>query len=171
MNTFITHPNFYTNALCLDPKRLGGQRYEGAGVLTAVLNWETKGKGGSWPCVRFWVGYSDALKFYLNCIDQVWRSYGYQSNFTPYDLPRYIEGPDWLDDVELYKCMRKTLKFKTVATVHFNRYHKLWPGIVSEYGYHWAVSNRYHFYKRTVDTVGPCRFLINTEHGSYYETV
>jgi len=86
VNTFVTHDDPVQCAKNLDYRRLGKQRVEAKQILDILLkpeNPEDSTKAWSHhPAVLMWRGYTNGLKFYLNCMIEEWVHRGYNNNMN-----------------------------------------------------------------------------------------
>jgi len=108
MITFLPYKDFEKSAQVLDFRRLGKQRVEGKGIIEIL-----EGKPSRWvnhPVVRIWHGYTNALKYYTNCMIIEWVCRGYINNLPLYKVDIItIEYPEWLGDERLHQSHRSML--------------------------------------------------------------
>ncbi len=96
--------------MILDYRRLGKQRVE-AKQLIDILD----GKESRWkhhPALKMWVGYTDALKCYCNCMIVEWKKRGYKNTMELYEIPPRMEMPEWWGDESFHSAHRAALLFK-----------------------------------------------------------
>lgn len=93
--TFLPYPDFIKCAKVLDVKRLMKQRVEAYQIIRC-LQGITQGYKNH-PAVKMWVGHTETLKLYFNCmIEEVYRR-GYKNNIPMYKINRKkITCPWWL---------------------------------------------------------------------------
>ena len=115
VNTFIVVPDPYTNAKYLDRNRLNSQRREAKMIIDvlekidyavanglpldySLLPW------GNHPATKMWVGYTNPLKVYYNCIVKRWIELGYENNMPLYEIDenQYHVVPCYFDGVRTY---------------------------------------------------------------------
>jgi len=91
VNTFVTDDDPVQCAKNLDYRRLGKQRVEAKqilDILTEPVDPEDSTK--AWrhhPAVLMWRGYTNGLKYYLNCMIEEWVHRGYNNNM---DFEEYL---------------------------------------------------------------------------------
>ncbi len=103
MMTFLVHPDFAINATFLSLKHLGKQRLECIQIYNAICKIKdgvdkSSGRLPGWinhPIVRAWVEYTDALKYYTNCIINEFIARGCNNNIPLYSLPATFDIPWW----------------------------------------------------------------------------
>lgn len=54
------------------------------------------------PAVRYWIGYQDALKSYINAHIREWIRRGYKNTMILYDLPEDFPLPPWSQDPDFH---------------------------------------------------------------------
>lgn len=95
VNTFVPFSNFRLIAAVLDYKRLGKQRVEARQILQALT-----GEKNGWShhtAVRMWIGYEEALKFYINCMIDEWIARGYKNSMEKYNVEEeHVIFPWWI---------------------------------------------------------------------------
>lgn len=104
VNTFILTDSPVETMKLLDTKRLGKQRVEAFQILSALKVYkeneeqEEKKTIGyiNHPIVKMWIGYTDGLKYYLNCAIDEWISRGYVNNMLKYDVDSKAILPWWV---------------------------------------------------------------------------
>jgi len=93
------------------------------------------------PAVHMWIGYTDALKQYINeCIAE-WISRGYKNTMVIYDLPHDIEYPYWINSIPLHKSNMASLYRKDKDI--YSSFHKR-LGAYEHRGYIWPSSLSYN---------------------------
>ena len=117
MQTFLPYPDFKQSAACLDYRRLGKQRVEGAQILKAILGEKSfNGKPyKGWlnhPATLMWKPYPDALKLYINTMIEEWVRRGYKNTMLLYKIDNNIQMPNWLGHENFHASHRSNLKRK-----------------------------------------------------------
>lgn len=120
MQTFLPYDSFFLSAKCLDYRRLGKQRVEAAQLIRVVEAWEidpsTKMAWINHPAAVMWRGYSDALRYYHDCMVSEWIDRGYK-NTMPFlfraDKSKHYKSeiviPPWLNDEDFHASHRSNL--------------------------------------------------------------
>lgn len=102
MQTFLPYKDFKQTAKCLDYRRLGKQRLEGKQILSAK-------PGRGWvnhPARKMWIGFENALMYYVNCMIEEWIFRGYNNTMSLYTIEYPISYPPWYNDkIELDKVI------------------------------------------------------------------
>jgi hypothetical protein len=104
MITFLPEDSFCKCASALDDKRLLKQIVEAFQLLNALSKIDSQGRqigtklvmGGHHPACLMWIGYENALRYYIACMMCEFKKRGgnYQAQKIPaYSLP--IEYPQW----------------------------------------------------------------------------
>jgi hypothetical protein len=141
MQTFLPSPNFTESARVLDYRRLGKQRVEAFQILKALDN-RNKGIKAAWinhPATLMWVGYEDALGYYMNCMISEWVQRGYNNTMVMHPLMKKLEYPNWLGDEKLHESHRIALLVKNYD--HYKQFN--WAAIKPlSYEYTWPKSDR-----------------------------
>jgi len=134
MQTFLPFPNFHKSLNCLDYKRLGKQRPEAYIILKNITG--TPDRWINHPAVRMWMGYSDALKLYLNMAIKLWIERGYKNSmeFQTPDFSSRIKLPPWFGDERFHRAHRQALLFKD-----YDYYKKFFPDDEPKIQYFWPV--------------------------------
>lgn len=59
------------------------------------------------PALRMWIGYEDALKYYINVHILEWISRGYNNNMKIHNTPTSVVYPSWInkDNIKIHKAM------------------------------------------------------------------
>lgn len=132
MQTFLPHSCFCKSVQCLDSKRLNKQRVEALQIIQIL-----DGQKFSWnhhPCVKMWIGYKDALKYYLFCAIDEWIKRGFQNNIEV-PLANYpFEFPFWLGLKPVHASHRANLLRKDYT------YYAQFGWTEKPYqGYYWPV--------------------------------
>lgn len=136
MMTFIVIGDFVLNAKLLDDQRLAKQRVEARQILDAIMN------GTGWkhhPIVCAWRYYTDALKYYTNCIILEWIRRGGQNNLPLYEIPPIIMIPWWSQWDRLHQSHRAMLVRKNpyyyndkfTVNQEYYSYGYIWPNKVA----------------------------------------
>lgn len=133
MQTFLPSEDFNTCAQVLDNKRLNKQHLECFQIINVL-----EGQTTAWanhPAVRMWVGYTDALKYYANCMKSECLSRGFRSEKIPfYQIPSSFKFPKWLGDSLVHISHRSNLARKLYS--HYSQFGYIDHGIT---GYYWPV--------------------------------
>lgn len=118
MITFLPYSSFYESTKVLDDKRLGKQRVEAFQILK-VLTENPQSRWRNHPAVKMWVGYEDALRYYLYCCISEWGRRGFVNNMkAPYLFPYQL--PKWLGFEPLHASHRANLLRKNPE--HYGRF-------------------------------------------------
>lgn len=138
MMTFLVYADFRATAQVLDNARLGKQRLECFQILNAIAKIEAGVTKGAWinhPAVRAWIGHTDALKFYANCMIEEFTARGFKNTMSLYELPDSIDMPWWVTWDRLHQSHRAMLlrkdpffysdKFEIEPEYHNHGY--IWP--------------------------------------------
>lgn len=125
MQTFLPYADFEQIAKCLDFQRLGAQRREAQQTLDTILGKPTKDgkprKGYvNHPTTRFWKGYENALRLYINEMILEFIQRGGNNNMLLHDVPSNIKMPWWLGDEELHSSHRSNLYYKNPR--HYSKF-------------------------------------------------
>ena len=99
VNTFLPCASFRKCARTLDYRRLGKQRVEAMQIIRTIERIEKGEDNFPWshhPAVRMWIGYSNSLKFYHNCMIKEWIKRGYKNNMVLYEIEKPIVKPWWV---------------------------------------------------------------------------
>ena len=117
MQTFLPYSDFKRTAECLDYRRLGKQRVEAkqiidllekhdAGIDISKLPW------GNHPAVRMWIGYTNALIDYYNCVLYEWEKRGYKNNMLYIHYFNDVKYPNWLGRKDFHDAHKSKLLSK-----------------------------------------------------------
>lgn len=118
MQTFLPYFCFKESARVLDYRRLGKQRVEAKqiyDVLQRKRSGETNIPWGNHPAVLQWVGYSNLLALYHNCIIEEWIKRGYKNNmpFLSTKPEAFILGNHpWIGNKKYHSSHRAALLAK-----------------------------------------------------------
>jgi hypothetical protein len=185
MMTFLIIGDFVLNAKLLDDQRLAKQRVEARQILDAIEN------GSAWsnhPIVHAWRNYTNALKYYTNCIIREFIMRGGNNNLPLFDIPKMILIPWWSNWDRLHQSHRAMLmrknpfyyKDKFSVDPEYQQYGYIWPHYI-KYEDRFAPLNTITFpipddlknpiYCNSVLKSGkrkgsPCQRLIKGEHVS-----
>ncbi len=113
MQTFLPYSSFRRTASVLDYKRLGKQRLEAFQLLNGLMCLSKNGWRNH-PASRIWVGYNDALGYYMNCMIKEWIKRGYHNTMQLYPLSPFqnIKWPTWLGNEKYHSAYRAILLAK-----------------------------------------------------------
>lgn len=134
VNTFLPYSNFDKIAKVLDNKRLGKQRVEAYQIINILTNATDKQGWRNHVIVHMWRGHTNALKLYYNTIVKEWIRRGFVNNMKLYPLPKNIEMPWFVKNINVNLSHQASLirkdtfyqdKFK-VPTI-FLKYKYIWP--------------------------------------------
>lgn len=107
MQTFLPYKDFVKTAKCLDYRRLGKQRVEAYQIINCLENKSSIGWKNH-PAVKMWLGYTDALKLYHDCMVIEWVKRGYNNSMKLYEIKNVIL-PKWIEDNRLHSSHRAKL--------------------------------------------------------------
>tara|TARA_B100001778_G_scaffold330827_2_gene334041 strand:- start:5474 stop:6046 length:573 start_codon:yes stop_codon:yes gene_type:complete len=108
------------------------------------------------PAREIWRGHEKALAYYGLLICQEWASRGYEEATAPKIAAvasefAWTSWPDWMEDPEVHRYMRQSLRYKEVVDnanlVAQSKspiwwYRNQWPDIEPIYGYIWSEDNK-----------------------------
>lgn len=145
VNTFITSSSFRNCAKNLDYKRLGKQRVEALQIIDILMFYDRNNKlpkkgFSNHPVVKMWLGYTNALKYYCNCMIEEWIFRGYKNTMAIYDLPKSFERPWWITFRPLHYSHRAALWRKDQNYYSFLREDTEVDKYI-QHGYLWVTSN------------------------------
>jgi len=111
MQTFLPVPNFKRSAQILDYQRLGKQRVEAYQILNILTGTNLNSRWKNHPIIKMWIGYNNALGYYMNCMIKEWIKRGYKNTMKLYDLSPFqdIKYPKWLGNNEFHASHRSNL--------------------------------------------------------------
>lgn len=141
MQTFFTYPSFEDTAKSLDNKRLGKQRVEAMQILKIVEWYETrKGPKPAWnrhPAVLQWVGYSEALRQYLQAMIDEWVHRGF-NNTIQSGVTDIIAVMPWWTSCDRYT--REVIRTHRARLMQKDSDYYFWENIeTSGVDYYWPV--------------------------------
>jgi hypothetical protein len=136
MQTWLPYPSFRHSARVLDDRRLGKQRLEALGLLSAL-----RGHSDGWlphPATRMWRGYEDALLLYALVVTREWKRRGYADTVEAKLLPLW-EGrprrlPPWFGDPAFHRAHQSSLVRKDPAF-----YRPRFPDVPDDLPYVWPA--------------------------------
>lgn len=147
MMTFLPYPSFKRSVRTLDWRRCGKQRVEAYQILNAIRD------RSGWfphPAVQMWVGYTEALKLYMNAAIEEWVRRGYVNNMKLARVRRSrLVLPPWIGNRRFHSRMRARLLAKDPR--HYRRFgwserprHQgyLWPRVLTDGTVIWADGRR-----------------------------
>lgn len=135
MQTFLPFPDILKSIRSLDYRRLGKQRVEAMQLLQALRDPWALGssdyysivyepvravvgkyiKHSRWinhPCTKMWLGYEDALGYYMNECIKEWISRGYKNTMKLRPTPEKYDLPCWWGSDYLHFTHRTMLSSK-----------------------------------------------------------
>lgn len=96
MQTFLPFPDFEKSAKVLDYRRLGKQRVEGKQILDIIEDRNPQSRWRNHPAVKMWMGYSHALRLYVNIMITEWIYRKYKNTMTLYEVDlNMVKYPPW----------------------------------------------------------------------------
>jgi len=146
MQTFVPYgANFYSNAVCLDDKRLVKQCVETSQILDAI-----QGRTKAWrthPIVRMWTGYEPALALYgwRMCDEynkRFDRIHACFDRFRLLALHNPFSYPVWLYSPSLQNSHRAALLHKDLA--HYRQFFPVTEPKLNYVWYHPEKGLYYH---------------------------
>ena len=107
MQTFLPYSDFKRSAEALDNKRLGKQRVESMQIYKACVldNYGWKNH----PAVKMWVGYEDAILFYMDTMIAEWVKRGFNNTMGLARVLPPLILPPWLGDERVHASDRSNL--------------------------------------------------------------
>lgn len=150
MMTFLVIGDFVLNAQLLDDQRLAKQRVEAIQILETIQK-NCDGSIGcstrSWnnhPVVHAWRNYTDALKYYINCVILEFIRRGGNNNLPLFEIPKIIMIPWWCQWDRLHQSHRAMLMRKN--PFHYQNTFSELPldSEYNAYGYIWPHNIAYH---------------------------
>lgn len=130
MQTFLPDPSYTLSAAYLDRQRLGKQRVEAFMLLQLLVLPDAERQQRPWgnhPVVRLWLGYPEALWYYLRCMSLEWIARGYKDTRleaaatlmeTHHITPLITQWPTF--SPALHASHRAALLYKDLA--HYSRF-------------------------------------------------
>ena len=177
VNTFVIVPDPYVNPRYLDRNRLNSQRREAKQIIDVLEKIDyckqfnisldhSSIPYGNHPATKMWIGFTNALKVYSNCVIRRWKELGYENNLPIYELnetlyhvvPCHFDGirtyfngvfdqyafPPWFSFPPLYMSHRAALFLKD-PVFYANLYTEDLKPFLTK-GYFWPSNHSFDVY-------------------------